>query len=241
MNTDPARTDRIEELERQVARLKRLGGVLFAAVAVLALCSLQSKTASDGILRARGLVLTDEAGRERILLGAPAPFAKNRVRTDPERVAKIWGPRFPKEYLDLYKGYRHDVNGLLVLDEDGFDRLALGDGVPDPNTGKRVGATTGIAINDEQGFERTGYGLLRVGDQHRAQLGLDSAHGTEGLVLTLLDEGGVGLFVADQEKRLFLGSAPANSPLTGMTTALQGLVLLKGETVQRVVDASSGK
>lgn len=241
MDTDPAGTERIERLERQISRMKGLGAVLVAAIAVLTLASLQSKPASDGILRARGLVLSDEAGRERILIGAPAPFAKNRVRTDPERVAKIWGPRFPKEYLDSYKEYRHDVNGLLVLDENGFDRLALGDPVPDPNIGKRIGATTGIAINDEQGFERTGYGLLKVGEYYRAQLGLDSAHGTEGLVLTLLDEGGVGLFVADKERRLFLGSAPADFPPTGLSTPLHGLVLLQGEEVKRVIDAAGEK
>ena len=120
-------------------------------------------------------------------------------------------------------------------------RLALGDPIPDPNIGQRIGAATGLAINDEQGFERTGYGLLKVGESYRAQLGLDSAMGTEGLVLTLMDEGGVGLFVADKERRLFLGSAPADHPLTGMSSPLHGLVLLEGDKVKQTWNAAGAK
>jgi hypothetical protein len=241
MDRDDGLNDRIDRLERQLARMKFVGSLLAVLACVLILSSLQSKPPGDGVLRARGLVIEDEAGRERILLGAPIPFAKNRVRTDPERVAKTWGPRFPKEYLDFYKGYRHDVNGLLVLDAAGFDRLALGDGVPDPNIGKRIGASTGLVINDEQGFERTGYGLLKVGDHYRANLGLDSANGGEGLSLCLFDEGGVGVVIADQEQRLFLGSAPPGFPLTGLSSALHGLVLLEGDKVKKVFNAVEDK
>ena len=42
--------------------------------------------------------------------------AANRVRTDLGRVKEIWAPRFPKEYLQWYGEYRHDMNGLLILD-----------------------------------------------------------------------------------------------------------------------------
>ena len=238
MEPDVGLRERIDRLERQLTRTRVIGTLLVAA---LTLSSLRSKPETEGVLHARGLVIEDEAGRERILLGAPVPHAKNRVRTDLERVAKVWGPRFPKEYLDLYKGYNHDMNGLLVLDEQGFDRLALGDPVPDPNIGKRIGTSTGVVINDEQGYERTGYGLIKVGEHYRASLGLDSAKGTEGLVLTLLDEGGVGLFVADKDRRLFLGSAPADFPLTGLASPLHGLVLLEGDLVKQVVNAAGGK
>jgi len=234
-------TQRLDRLERRLRRTNLCVTLALAALGALALGSWQSKPSTEAVLRARGLVIEDASGRERILLGAPIPQARNRVRTDPERVASNWGPRFPKEYLDTYKSYRHDMNGLLVLDADGFDRLALGDPVPDPNIGQRIGASTGLALNDEQGFERAGFGLLKVGGHYRAALGLDSAQGTESLMLTLLDEGGVGLVVADQDRRLFLGSAPADFPLTGRSSPTHGLVLLEGDEVKRVVDATGDK
>ncbi len=97
-----------------------------------------------------GLVIEDEAGRERILIGAPIPEAANRVRTDEARVREIWAPRFPDEeaYMGFYEDYSHETNGILILSEDGFDRLAFGDPVPDPNIGRRIGPSTGLLIND---------------------------------------------------------------------------------------------
>lgn len=40
----------------------------------------------------------------------------------------------------------------------------LGDPVPDPNIGRRIGPATGLIINDLQGFERTGYGFIDQDD-----------------------------------------------------------------------------
>jgi hypothetical protein len=78
----------------------------------------------SGTLRVQGIVVVDSTDAERILIGAPIPFASNRVRTDSARVSQIWGPAFPPEYEQLYASYRHNMNGILVLDEQGFDRLA---------------------------------------------------------------------------------------------------------------------
>ena len=99
----------------------------------------RSGTPADGVLRARGLIIEDEAGRERILIGAPVPEAANRVRTDEARVQEVWASRYPDAdgYMGYYQGYSHETNGLLILSEDGFDRLVLGDPVPDPNIGRR--------------------------------------------------------------------------------------------------------
>ncbi len=36
----------------------------------------------------------------------------------------------------------------------------MGYPVPHPNIGRRIGPRTGLAINDAEGFERSGYGLL---------------------------------------------------------------------------------
>ena len=196
----------------------------------------------EGVLRAKGLVIEDEAGRERILIGAPIPPAVNRVRTDESRVRKIWAPRFPniEEYMGNYQGFEHATNGLVILDENGFDRIAVGDPVPDLNFGKRTGLATGMVINDDQGFERSGYGLLNVNGRYRVNLGLDSDQG-EGLVLTLSDDGGVGVFIREGERSLFLGSTPPESWITGFSQAFHGLLLRRGTEVVHQLNVVSGQ
>jgi len=148
-----------------------------------------------------GKIIEDNEGRERILIGSPIPTAKNRVRTDLERVKGTWAKRFPssEKYIETYKTYQNEMSGILLLDSNGFDRLALGDPVPDPNTGRRIAPSSGLVINDEEGFERTGYGLLNVQSRHRVVLGMDNGHGKEGLTLFLIDDGPIGL---DSQRRL---------------------------------------
>lgn len=54
------------------------------------------------------------------------------------------------------KDYDHQSNGILILDEQGFDKVCLGDGVPDANIGQRIGKQTSLVCDDE-GFERGWY------------------------------------------------------------------------------------
>ena len=72
-------TDRLAKLEGQV-RLLRTGLALtfvtFLALGTLALNSAQQQT---DVIRARGLIITDSAGRERILVGAPIPEQRGRI------------------------------------------------------------------------------------------------------------------------------------------------------------------
>ena len=92
-----------ERLKRTVRWLQVYAALLTIAVAVL---FVRSGTATDGVLRARGLIIEDEVGRERILIGAPVPEAANRVRTDEARVREVWAPGFPDP--DAYMGYYRD-------------------------------------------------------------------------------------------------------------------------------------
>ncbi len=235
-----------DRLERQVVRLKALVGALLAALITVVvlpvhLPAAQAQTA-ERVLRTRGIIIEDESGRERILIGAPLPPAANRVRTNDERVRKIWGPRYPnlEQYMGFYKDYRHSTNGIVILDENGFDRVAVGDPVPDPNIGKRLGPSTGLVINDEQGFDRSGYGLLNVNGQKRVVLGLDSARGQEGLTLSLFDEGSVGLSMRDGKRLIYVGSTTA--ALTG-TGPFHGLLVrgTNGTTFVQNSNAPPGK
>lgn len=222
-------TDRIDRLERSVRWLRLYAAALTVALLALPALALVRPAQQQGdILRARGLVIVDDEDRERILIGAPIPAAENRVRTDIERVEKIWGPRFPQAYVDeYYPTYRHDLHGMLVLDENGFDRLAVGDSVPDPNIGQRIGPATGVVINDAEGFERSGYGLLDVEGVYRVVLGLDGDDGQEGVVLSLFDDGLRGLQVWG-DGTIFLGAAPESTYVAG-GEAFAGLLMQEDE------------
>ena len=150
-----------DQLTRTIRWLQVYAALMTVALVVL---FVRSETASDGILTARGLIIKDESGRERILIGAPVPEAANRVRTDEARVREVWAPGFPDPdaYMGYYQDYSHETTGMLILSEDGFDRLVVGDPVPDPNIGRRIGPLLGMVINDARGFERTGYGAVAV-------------------------------------------------------------------------------
>lgn len=72
----------IQRLRRDVRILELYSVVLTSAALIALLGAFRAHRSDDQILRARGLVIVDAAGRERILIGAPIPAAANRVRTD---------------------------------------------------------------------------------------------------------------------------------------------------------------
>lgn len=89
--------DRFQIMQEHITLLERRTRIFYAAfrlmavVMVIALVDNTSQASNEvaqdnKIIRARGLVIVDDKGRERILLGAPIPQAKNRVRTDSARV-----------------------------------------------------------------------------------------------------------------------------------------------------------
>ena len=90
----------------------------------------------------RGLTVVDDAGRERILLGAPVPDSRDRKRKDGRTAV------------------------LVFLADDGADRLIVGD-VPNPvlegRQAARIGAACGVVLHDERGNERGGISYLGNG------------------------------------------------------------------------------
>ncbi len=228
MSTNPERPT------RAIRRLQAYAALTTVAIVVL---FFRTGTGADGVLRARGLIIEDEAGRERILIGAPVPEAANRVRTDEARVREIWAPRYEdgEAYMGYYQDYDHAANGIVILSEDGFDRIVLGDPVPDPNIGRRIAPSTGLVVNDAEGFERTGYGVKVVDGTYRVGLGLDSNRGGEGLILTLDDDGVAGVIVGEGDDRLYLGKLPVGLGWWGLEEAFRGLLIAKdGEIVHQL-------
>jgi hypothetical protein len=155
---------RLERLEREVRRLRLLLVVLLVVPALAAAKYHSVFTDVSGVIHVRGVVVDDADGHARILIGAPIPEVAGRVRTDTARVRQIWGPHFPPAYLTYYLSYRHSMTGMLIMNDSGFDRVAIGDSTPDPNIGRRIGPATGIFVNDAHGFERGGFGQLTMAD-----------------------------------------------------------------------------
>lgn len=162
---------RVADLERSLRNTRICGaGLLVALLTTAFTASPRVTPAASEILRTRGLVIEDEQGRARILLGAPVPSVTERKRRDP-------------------------ATGLVLLGEGGTDRLQLGN-VGGPQMGgtvqARISPATGLQVNDTRGDERGGFGLL---DNGRIALGLDDPHG-EGVMLVVAPDLGInGLIV----------------------------------------------
>lgn len=153
---------------------------------------------------------------------------------------EVWAPRFPDAYMGYYQDYVHETNGMLILSENGFDRLVVGDPVPDPNIGRRIAPSTGMVINDDEGFERTGYGVLPVNGSYNVGLGLDTERIQEGLSLVLHDNGPRGILIGTLADGIFIGSAPAGHAWTGLAVAFQGLLVRRAGAIVYEMNLAEG-
>lgn len=213
--TDPMAV-RVRRLE---ARVRRLTTALVALVvlAVGALTLGANRIATGDVLRARALILVDEEGRERIALGAPIPELEGR-RYDQRAVVHFVQQEDGKWRAVPYDGPRRGTTGLVLLDEHGVDRMALGSPVPDPVDGasgqvvRRMVDTTGLVLFDADGNERSGYSLHANGT---IALGLDWV-GSEAVSLfadETTGEAGIRFLRKYQEERGFLGFEDADEDL----------------------------
>ncbi len=193
------------------------------------------ETSTPPVLRVRGLIVEDAEGRERILIGAPVPKVDHRIRTDFAKAKKAWGDRYPN--MDWYKRLEHNPTGMVILDEKGHDRISFGVPQPDPNVGRRVAPSIGFAINDEQGFERSGWSHF---PGRAVGFGLDHPN-REGLNLFLFDDGSVGMLVRDDKgtRQTFVGHANKGTPWSGIEGSLQGLAIRDEHGPSVVVNAAS--
>jgi hypothetical protein len=206
---------------------------IVSTAALVALTARQLSIATHldtGLIHARGIVLQDSLGRDRILIGAPFPFSADRIRTDTAKVRAAWAKDLGGDaYMGWYRDHRHSGNGLLVLNAAGYDQLVLGDELPDPNTGRRITVPTGLLWNDTLGFERGGLGLNRLieGGRYRNGLGLDDEAG-EGLHLFILEDGSKFLRTVYDEGVLYQGRFAAHG-LLGDTSAFVGHRLMNAD------------
>ena len=207
-------------LKKQFTQLKRINMLLIALLVLISGYLLIEKFSTSNqtdVLYAKGLVILDDEGNERILIGAPIPKSKDRIRDDLKKAQAVWGEELElnKEW-DWFEDMSHDCFGMLILDEKGHDRLAIGSPTPDPNIGLRIGPATGIEINDENGYERSGYSYMPVNGGSRVVLGLDRPGSSEGATFSILEDGTTGLSVYDNKSKsaMFLGNSEANTYMT---------------------------
>lgn len=206
----------ITDIEVRYKRLKRLlfGFVCLTLISFFSLGFL--KADKFELIRTRGIVIEDENGKDRILIGAPIPHSKDRVRTDTNLVRKYFAsdihPKNPNQYMEWYKDYRHSAFGMVVMNEKGMDVMQIGDQLSDPNVGRRIFLPTGILLNNQNGLEVAGFGAHTFEDgRGGVALGLDDpTTGREALHAVVLSDGTRALILQDKNGKLLVGFGKPN-------------------------------
>ena len=154
----------MEQKIKKLQRIQRLQTfcIFILLIIVSILFSQQKKQIKDGILQAKGIVITDENENPRIMMGFPIANNENRQRTD-------------------------TLSGILLLDEKGMDRVHLGKHGKLFLGGEYYGRTNNdgwsLFFNDSIGEERSGYGFSD--SDNSVGLGMDygGEHGGEAIFL----------------------------------------------------------
>jgi hypothetical protein len=110
--------------------------------------------------------------------------------------------------------------------------------VPDPNNGRRIGAGTGVIINDSLGFERSGYSLITVNGQDRVTLGLDR-DGGEAMGLIVDNDGRTGLFAQEGDGLLYLGAGRGGDLGLDPDLSFFGLLIRSGDSIHHFLRTHS--
>lgn len=201
----------LQEIQRRYKNMKRLF-IGFVCVILISIFLLGfTKNDRFDLIRAKGIIIEDENGKDRILIGAPIPHSQHRVRTDTNLVRKYFAseiyPKDPNKYMEWYKNYRHSAFGMVVMNERGIDVMQLGDQLSDPNVGRRIFLPTGILLNNQKGLEVGGFGTHEFEDgRSGVALGLDDpANGREAFHALVLSDGTRALILQDANGKLVLG------------------------------------
>lgn len=197
----------IQHLQKQISWMRWYIFIVSGILISLLLFAFTNPEQSFGIIRAKGIIIEDSSGRDRILIGSPIPFSKDRVRTDTNLVRKYWAKNFGDghQYMEWYKNYYNSAEGMVVMNEQGFDRVLLGDKLADPNSGKRMFQSAGILWNDKEGWELGGAGVNTTKDgKSRSVMGVDDKDG-EAVHIIALEDGTKGLIIGGENGRLMIG------------------------------------
>lgn len=213
MQTEHEILTRLHKVEKRFIRLRMIfmGFVLVTVGCLITVGFTRPETFN--IIRAKGIIIEDQNGKDRILIGAPIPYSRDRVRTDTTKVRKYWGKTYEdmeNQYMEWYKKYKHSAEGIVIMNEEGFDRVLLGDKLADPNIGQRMFEPAGLLWNDKQGWELGGAGVNTTKDgKSRSIIGVDSKEG-EAVHLVALEDGTHALVIHGENGRLLIGASKKN-------------------------------
>lgn len=190
---------RLERAERRVRGLS-LGLVLTVAVLALGFTDQDSRDLrGDDVITARGLVIVDDAGRARVVIGAPAAAAYE-------------DPRFAQ------------TTGMIVLDTLDRPGVAVGTNPPlildDGSLAERIGSSSGLTFYDPRdGKERGGIGAFEDG---RANVCLDYGNASKEAVC-------MAVAPDDQYAAVMLNGTPREETFdrVGMFLGADGVGVLK--------------
>ncbi len=216
---------RLNEIEKRYKHLKRIFNSLVCLLIIVVLGFSFTLTNKSGILRAKGIIIEDNTGRDRILIGSPIPYSKYRVRTDTTLVRKYWASQFKNQnqYMNWYKNYKNSADGIVFMNEKGFDVVQVGDNLSDANVGKRMFKSTGILWNTQTGWERGGAGVNTSDDgTSQPTIGLDDDSG-EALHMVCLKDGSKGIIIGGENGSLRIGMAKKEGELFQNTTKFVGV------------------
>jgi hypothetical protein len=127
----------ILDLKKSYHRFKNVSLGIFLIINIGILSLSFSEIKRFDIIRAKGIVIEDVKGKDRILIGAPIPHSKDRVRTDTAKVRKHWASQFdnPDQYMGWYRKYKNSANGIVFMNDKGFDEVLVGEELADANVG----------------------------------------------------------------------------------------------------------
>lgn len=201
---------KLQEMENRYKRMRQLFIGFFSLTIIGTFGLAFTKNDRFDLIRTKGIIVEDANGKDRILIGAPIPQSKDRVRTDTALVRKYFAPdvaKDPNQYMEWYKKYRHTAYGMVVMNEKGIDVLQMGDQLSDPNVGRRMFLPTGILLNNQKGMEVGGFGTQTFDDgRSGVALGLDDpGNGREALHAVVLSDGTRALILQDAKGKLVIG------------------------------------
>ena len=142
--------ERLKQVERKYKKLK-IKFISFCVVCFALFFGFAFKQIENfDIIRAKGIIIENEFGRDRILIGSPIPYSKNRVRTDTSFVHEYWVKKHKNkdQFMECDSSYKHSAEGIVIMNEKGFERVQIGDKLSDTNTGKRQFEVAGKTWND---------------------------------------------------------------------------------------------
>ena len=110
----------------------------------------------------------------------------------------------------IWNGIKIINIGMVVLNQEGFDRVLIEDSLADPNIGNRNYKLAGVIWNDEKGWERGGLGVnTDKSGQARSIIGVDDMAG-EAVHMVAMEDGTKGLIIRKGDGHIIIGQSKKN-------------------------------